>query len=99
MPLTSSACARRASALRISAGRFTIPCASRTSSKTDTTKSHTEHILAADLYYSGRSDVQIGVMAFVTSTPTRFEAALSTARQPPPARHALGGQLVLRYLW
>jgi hypothetical protein len=71
-----------------------------TNSNTDTTKSHAEHILAADLYYSGRSDVQIGVVGFIhlDSDPIQGRA-LNGASAPSGAPTLWGGQLVLRCFW
>jgi hypothetical protein len=68
--------------------------------QTDTDRTQTLNVLAAGLYYSGRTDLQAGLLGFVflnLEPITGTDASGNPAESDTPV--LFGGQLVLRYVW
>ncbi len=71
-----------------------------TNSSTDTTVSHIEHILAADLFYSGRSDLQVGVAGFLHLGTDPVAGRTSDGTPADSSRPTIWGlEGVVRYFW
>lgn len=63
---------------------------------TELSQSAVEHLLSLALYYSGRKDLQLGVMGFMVLGQTPL---LGDNSQPSGHPHKIAGRFVFRYFW
>lgn len=63
---------------------------------TEISQSAVEHLLSLALYYSGRTDLQLGIMGFMVLGQTPL---LGDNSQPSGHPHKIAGRFLFRYFW